>query len=54
MELIRFKEYYGMPRGHEHDPIHSLSIYARFSGLFFVKFSRKKIVMGKKVVVPWM
>ena len=32
IELIRFKEYYGMPRGHEHDP--------------------KKIVMGKKVVVP--
>ena len=20
IELIRFKEYYGMPRGHEHDP----------------------------------
>ena len=26
IEFIRFKEYYGMPRGH------SLSIYARFSG----------------------
>ena len=26
IELIRFKEYYGMPRGH------SLSIYARLSG----------------------
>ena len=47
-ELIRFKEYYGMPRGHEHDPIYSLSIYARFSGQFFFKFSWKKIVMGKK------
>ena len=26
IEFIRFKEYYGMPRGH------SLSIYVRFSG----------------------
>ena len=26
IELIRFKEYYGMPRGHEHDPLYSLSI----------------------------
>ena len=23
IELIGFKEYYGMPRGHEHDPIYS-------------------------------
>ena len=22
IELIGFKEYYGMPRGHEHDPIY--------------------------------
>ena len=52
IELIRFKEYYGMPRGHEHDPIYSLSIYARFSGQFFSKFSEKKIEMGKTFVVP--
>ena len=26
IEFIRFKEYYGMPRGHEHDLIYSLSI----------------------------
>ena len=26
IELIRFKEYYGIPRGHEHDPLYSLSI----------------------------
>ena len=39
VELIRFKEYYGMPKGHKHDPIYSLSIYARFSGQFFFKFS---------------
>ena len=40
IELLRFKEYYRMPRGHEHDPIYSLSIYAGFSGqFFFLKFS---------------
>ena len=40
IELIRFKEYYEMPRGHEHDPIYSpSSIYARFSGQFFFQFS---------------
>ena len=22
IELIRFKEYYGVPRGHEHDPLY--------------------------------
>ena len=41
-----------MPRGHEYDSIYSLSIYERFSGQFFLKFSKKKIVMGKKIVVP--
>ena len=52
IELIRFKEYYGMSRGHDRDPIYSLSIYARFSGQFFSKFSEKKILMRKKIVVP--
>ena len=33
IELISFKEYYGMPRGHELDPIYSFGIYARFSVL---------------------
>ena len=33
---IRFKEYYGMLRGHEHIPF---SIYDRLSGHFFLKFS---------------
>ena len=37
-----------MPRAHEYDSIYLLSIYARFSGQFFFKFSYKKIVMGKK------
>ena len=39
IEFIRFKEYYGMPRGH------SLSIYARFVGKkenFIVYFSGKR------------
>ena len=49
IEFIRFKEYYGMRKGHEHDPIYSLSINTRFSGQFFFKFSKKiKIVMEKK------
>ena len=39
IELIGFQEYYGMLRGHEHNPIYSLSIYALFSGQFFFKFS---------------
>ena len=37
-----------MSRGQEHDPMFSLSIYARFSGQFFFTFSKKKNVMGKK------
>ena len=41
-----------MSRGHEHDPIYSLSIYARFSGQFFFKVSYKKDCNGKKIVVP--
>ena len=49
-ELIRFKEYYGMPTGRAHDPIYSLSIYACFVGQFFLKFFYKKIIMGKKIV----
>ena len=34
-----------MPRGHEHNPEYSLSIYVCFSGQFFFK---KWIVTGKK------
>ena len=41
-----------MPRGQENDPMYSLRVYARFSGQFFFTFSYKKIVMGKKIVVP--
>ena len=39
IEFIIFKEYYRMPRGHEHDPIYSLQIYACFLGQFFSKIS---------------
>ena len=35
-------------QGHEHDPIYSLSVYACFSGQFFLKCSWQKIVMGEK------
>ena len=47
----------GCPGGHEHDPMvkkkkYSLSIYARFSGQFFLKFCLNEIAMGKKIVVP--
>ena len=52
MQLISFKEYYGMTRGHELDPIYSFGIYARFSGHFFLKFSWNKILKGKKILVP--
>ena len=37
VELIRFKDHYGMPRGYGHDPVSLLGIYARFSGQFFIK-----------------
>ena len=37
-----------MSRGHGHDPMYSLSIYAGFAGQFSFTFSCKKIVIGKK------
>ena len=39
IELMRFKEYYGIPREHVQDLIYSLTIYAPFSGHFFFTFS---------------
>ena len=38
-ELIGFKERYGMPRGHELIRYTRISLYARYSGQFFFKFS---------------
>ena len=49
IELIRFKDYYRMPRGHEQ---HFVCIFERFSGHFFLKFSQNKIVIAKKILVP--
>ena len=43
IELVRFKEHYEMPRGHEHIPIYSLSINAHLSGHFFLKFPRIRL-----------
>ena len=39
IEFIRFEEYNGMLRGHEHDPIYSFSISTRFSGQCLFNFS---------------
>ena len=52
IQLIRFKEYYGLPREHEHDPIYSLSTYARFSGQFFLSSPTKRLQWEKMIVVP--
>ena len=49
IELIRFKKYFRMPRGHEH--IIFICIFKRFLGHFFLKFSQNKIVMRKKILV---
>ena len=49
IELIRFKEYYGMPKGHERDSTYSLSIYAPFN--FRANFSQsfpRKILKWEK------
>ena len=50
IELIRFEEYYKMPRG---ACAHFVFIFECFSGHFFLKFSWNKIVMGKKILVPY-
>ena len=36
IELIGFKEYYGMTRGHEHDPIYSHQYLRAFFGPIFL------------------
>ena len=53
IELIGFKEYYGMPRGHEHDPINSHQyLRALFGPIFFYVFLEKDCNEKKKIVVP--
>ena len=49
IELLRFKEDYG---GHEHDPFTRSVLTGALLGQFLFKFSWRKIVMGKKIVVP--
>ena len=36
IELIGFKEYYGIPRGHKHDPIHSHQYLRALFGPIFL------------------
>ena len=47
IELIGFKTYYGMPRGHEHDPIYSHQ-YVRLLSNFSLRFPRKRLLWEKK------
>ena len=43
IELVRFKEYYEIPRGHEHDPIYTRSVFTRaFWANFSLSFPRKR------------
>ena len=51
IELIGFKEYYGMPRGHKDDPLYSHQYLRSLSGQF-LSFSRKRLKWEKKIVVP--
>ena len=46
IDLIRFKEYYEMPKGYEHDPLHSLSIINTYGLSEF-----QCIFLGKKVII---
>ena len=41
IELIIFKEYYWMPRGHELDPIYTRSVFTRAN--FCFRFPRKRL-----------
>ena len=59
IELIGFKEYYGMPTGHKDDPLYSHQYLRSLSGQLFFKFffslssfSRKRLKWKKKIVVP--
>ena len=38
IELIGFKEYYGMPTGHKDDPLYSHQYLRSLSGQLFFKF----------------
>ena len=51
IELIGFKEYYGMPLRHKDDPLYSHQYLRSLSGQF-LSFSRKRLKWEKKIVVP--
>ena len=48
IEFIRFKEYYGMPRGHDHDPIYSHQYLRALFGPIFLYVFLEKDYNGKK------
>ena len=50
IELIRFNEYYGIPRGHEHDPLYSLSIKNMVS--YYIFLGEKAIYRNIPKVSP--
>ena len=41
-----------MPRGHEHNPMYSLSIFRTFRANFSLRFPRKRMYWEKNIVVP--
>ena len=52
IEFIRFNEYYGMPRGYEHDQIYSHQyLRALFGPVFLYVFLEKDYNGKKKIVV---
>ena len=40
-----------MPRGHEYDPVYSLSIHACFSGQIFLYVFLEKDCNGKRMII---
>ena len=48
IELIGFKEYYGMPRGHQQDPVYSRQYVCGLFGPIFLKVFLEKDCNGKK------
>ena len=50
IEFNRFKEYYGIPRGHEHDPLYSLSI--KNMVLYCIFLGKKAIYRNIPKITP--
>ena len=51
MNKLDLRSIMGCPGCMSHKHI-LFSIYERLSGNFFLKFSKNKVVMGKKIVLP--